>query len=77
MKALVEHIAKALVDEPDYVEVEEVDEGQTLCLRLYVHPTDIGKIIGKQGRTARAIRTVLYASSAPSKYRRVRLDIVD
>lgn len=77
MKALVEHIAKALVDQPDYVKVEEVEEGQNLCLRLVVHPDDIGKVIGKQGRTAKAIRSVLYASSIPSKYKRVRLDIVD
>ncbi|ARK31026.1 KH domain-containing protein [Halalkalibacter krulwichiae] len=74
MKALVEHIVKSLVDHADYVQVDEVNEGQTLNIRLTVHPDDMGKVIGKQGRTARAIRTVLYASS-PNQ--RVRLDIVD
>ncbi|WP_227935786.1 KH domain-containing protein [Alkalihalobacillus deserti] len=74
MKALVEHIVKALVDHIDYVQVEEVEEGKTLNLRLTVHPDDMGKVIGKQGRTAKAIRSVLYAAS-PSQ--RVRLDIVD
>ncbi|MFC0558631.1 KH domain-containing protein [Halalkalibacter alkalisediminis] len=74
MKALVEHIVKALVDHTDYVQVEEVEEGKTLNLRLTVHPDDMGKVIGKQGRTAKAIRSVLYAA-APSQ--RVRLDIVD
>ena len=76
MKALVEHIVKALVDQPEHVQVEEVQEVKTLCLRLVVHPDDIGKVIGKQGRTAKAIRSVLYAA-APSHYKRVRLDIVD
>jgi len=74
MKALVEHIVKALVDHADYVQVEEVEEGKTLSLRLTVHPDDMGKVIGKQGRTAKAIRSVLYAA-APQQ--RVRLDIVD
>lgn len=75
MKALVEHIVTALVDKPEYVKVEEVEEGQTLCLKLVVHPDDIGRVIGKQGRTAKAIRSILFAS-APSQ-QRVRLDIVD
>ncbi|MDT8859052.1 KH domain-containing protein [Alkalihalobacillus sp. MEB130] len=74
MKALVEHIVKALVDQPEYVQVEEVEEGQTLNLRLTVHPDDMGKVIGKQGRTVKAIRSVVYAAT-PSQ--RVRLDIVD
>jgi predicted RNA-binding protein YlqC (UPF0109 family) len=74
MKALVEHIVKSLVDQQDFVQVEEVEEGQTLSIRLTVHPDDMGKVIGKQGRTAKAIRTVLYAA-APQQ--RVRLDIVD
>ncbi|GAE24224.1 KH domain RNA binding protein YlqC [Halalkalibacter wakoensis JCM 9140] len=74
MKALVEHIVKAIVDQPDFVQVEEVEEGQTLNLRLTVHPEDMGKVIGKQGRTVKAIRSVVYAAT-PSQ--RVRLDIVD
>lgn len=74
MKALVEHIVTALVDHPGHVQVEEVKEEKSIRLRLSVHPDDIGKVIGKQGRTAKAIRSILFAS-APSQ--RVRLDIVD
>ncbi|GAE33927.1 KH domain-containing protein [Halalkalibacter akibai] len=74
MKALVEHIVKALVDQKDYVRVEEIQEGQTLSIKLTVHPDDMGKVIGKQGRTAKAIRSVLYAATPEQ---RVRLDIVD
>jgi predicted RNA-binding protein YlqC (UPF0109 family) len=74
MKALVEHIVKALVDQPDLVLVEAVEEGKTLTLRLTVHPDDMGKVIGKQGRTIKAIRSVVYAATPSQK---VRLDIVD
>ncbi len=73
---LVETIAQALVDEPDHVEVEEIDEGQTTTLELRVAKNDIGKVIGKDGRTAQSIRTLLSAASAKSG-RRVHLDILD
>ncbi|AIC94858.1 MULTISPECIES: KH domain-containing protein [Shouchella] len=75
MKALVEHIAKSLVDYPDAVQVEEAHEERTTVLRLSVHPDDMGKVIGKQGRTAKAIRSVLYAAN--KQHERVRLDIAD
>ncbi|GAF12847.1 KH domain RNA binding protein YlqC [Bacillus sp. JCM 19046] len=76
MKALVEHIAKSLVDHPDSVQVEEAHEERTHVLRLLVHPDDMGKVIGKQGRTAKAIRSVLYAATGKHN-ERVRLDIVE
>ena len=63
MKDLVAYIAKALVDKPDEVFVSEVEGEQTPVLELKVAKEDLGKVIGKQGRTARAIRTILSAAS--------------
>ena len=63
MKALIEYIAKALVDSPDDVEVSEVEGKQTSILELRVAKDDLGKVIGKQGRTAKAMRTLLSAAS--------------
>ena len=62
MRELVQDTAKALVDNPDEVVVTEVEGEQTTVLELRVAPSDVGKVIGKQGRTARAIRTLLGAS---------------
>jgi hypothetical protein len=76
MKDLIEYIAKALVDNPDQVSVTEVDGSQTAVLELKVAKEDLGKIIGKQGRTARAMRTILSASSAKLQKRTV-LEIVE
>lgn len=64
MKALIEMVAKALVDKPDEVEVIEVEGEQTTVIELKVAKDDLGKVIGKQGRTARAMRTILGAASA-------------
>ena len=63
MKELVEVIAKALVDNPDEVTVEEKTEGKNIKLELHVAPSDMGKVIGKQGRIAKAIRCVVKAAS--------------
>ncbi|MCK5695941.1 MAG: KH domain-containing protein [Desulfobacula sp.] len=63
MKSLMEYIAKALVDNPDQVSVSEVSEDQTSVLELKVAKEDLGKVIGKQGRSARAMRTILSAAS--------------
>jgi predicted RNA-binding protein YlqC (UPF0109 family) len=76
MKELVEYIAKALVDKPDEVVVRAIEDGQTTVLELSVAPGDIGKVIGKQGRTARSIRTILSAAGMKAK-RRFALDIID
>lgn len=76
MKELITYIARALVDNPDEVKVTEVEKDQTTVLELKVAKEDLGKVIGKQGRTARAMRTILNASSAKLKKRTV-LEIVE
>ncbi len=76
MKELIEYVARALVDNPDQVEVSEVEGNQTSVLELKVAKEDLGKIIGKQGRTARAMRTILSAASAKVKKRTV-LEIIE
>ena len=76
MKDLVDRIARALVDYPDQVEVSEVEGEQTSVIELKVAKDDLGKVIGKQGRTARSIRTILSAASAKVKKRAV-LEIIE
>ena len=76
MKELIKYIAQALVDNPDQVSVAEVEGNQTSVLELKVAKEDLGKVIGKQGRTARAMRTILSASSAKIKKRTV-LEIIE
>jgi len=76
MKELLELIAKSLVDEPEAVAVTKIDGEQTTVLELRVAPDDLGKVIGKQGRTARAIRTILGASGMKLKKRFV-LEILE
>ena len=76
MKELVEMIAKALVDNPEQVVVTEVEGEQTTVLELRVAPTDLGKVIGKQGRTARCIRTLLGAAGMKLRKRFV-LEILE
>jgi len=76
MAELLEYLARQLVDEPDEGRVERVDEGDTVVLRLHVAQEDLGKVIGRQGRIARALRTIVRAGSAREQ-RRVQLEIVD
>ncbi|MDR0842234.1 MAG: KH domain-containing protein [Acidobacteriota bacterium] len=76
MKELVELIAKALVDDPDQVAVTEVEGEQTTVLELRVAPGDLGKVIGRQGRTARCIRTLLGAAGVKLRKRFV-LEILE
>lgn len=75
MKALVETIAKALVDSPDQVQVNEILGEQSVILELRVAPEDMGKVIGKQGRIAKAIRTVVKAA-AIKENKRVVVEII-
>lgn len=75
MKKLVEIIAKALVDHPDAVVVNEIDKEQSIVLELKVADEDMGKVIGKQGRIAKAIRTFLKAAATKDD-KRVVLEIV-
>lgn len=76
LKELVEIMAKALVDQPDHVEVKEVEGEQTTVFELKVAKEDLGKVIGKEGRTARSLRTILSAASAKHKKRSV-LEILE
>ena len=71
MKELIGYIARALVDHPEQVSVSEIEGNQTSVLELKVAKEDLGKVIGKQGRTARAMRTILSAASAKIKRRSV------
>ena len=76
MKDLISYIAKALVDKPDEVEVTEIEGEQTSVIELKVAKEDLGKVIGKQGRTARAMRTILSAASTKINKRSV-LEIIE
>ncbi len=76
MKELIEYIAKALVDDPDEVSVSEVEGEMASVIELTVAKSDLGKVIGKQGRTARAMRTILSAASTKMNKRAV-LEILE
>jgi len=76
MKELIEYIAKALVDKPEEVSVTELEGEQTSVIELRVAKEDLGKVIGKQGRTARSMRTILGAASMKLKKRSV-LEILE
>jgi predicted RNA-binding protein YlqC (UPF0109 family) len=76
MKQLIEDIAKALVDIPEEVTINEITGEQTTVLELKVAPSDLGKVIGKQGRTARSIRTILGAAGMKLN-RRYTLEILE
>jgi uncharacterized protein len=76
VKELIEYIAKALVDNPEEVSVSEVEGEMTSVIELKVAKPDLGKVIGKQGRTARAMRTILSAASTKMKKRAV-LEIIE
>lgn len=76
LRDLVDFLARGLVDRPEEVEVEEVEEPDALVFELKVAEEDLGKVIGKQGRTAKALRTILSAASAKTG-RRVILEILE
>jgi len=76
MKDLVESIAKALVDHPDDVQVRASDGDQASVVELRVHPDDLGKVIGRQGRTAKALRTLLGAAGLKAR-KRFTLEILE
>jgi len=75
VKALIETIVRPLVDHPDEVGVNEQEEERKITYHLSVHKDDVGKVIGKHGRIAKAIRTVVYAAGSNSK-KRIYLDIM-
>jgi predicted RNA-binding protein YlqC (UPF0109 family) len=76
MKVFIENIARALVDHPDNVEVSEVEGEKTTVYELRVAPEDLGKVIGRKGQTAKAIRTIIAAVSA-KKGKRALLEILE
>ncbi len=76
LKSLVEYMGKSIVDVPEEVRVSEVSGDQSTVFELKVDKSDLGKVIGKQGRTARALRTILNAASSKSKKRTV-LEIIE
>jgi uncharacterized protein len=76
LQDLIAYIASSLVDDPDSVEVNVVEEDRAIVLELSVAPDDLGKVIGKDGRTARAMRTLLAATSARLRKRAI-LDILE
>lgn len=76
MEELLLWVARGLVDEPDAVRVERIDDGDVVVLRLHVAPDDVGKVIGRQGRIVRALRTVVRSAGARGG-RRTVLEIAD
>jgi len=76
LKELVEFIARALVDQPDEVQVAEISGEQTVVLELRVAKEDLGKVIGKQGRTVKAMRAILSAASSKVR-KRAELEILE
>jgi hypothetical protein len=76
MVALVEHLAKALVDVPEEVTVEPFEEAGQTVLELFVAESDLGRIIGRQGRMARSLRTILHAASLRT-HKRYQLEILE
>lgn len=76
MRELIEHIVRALVDHPDEVRVTEVDGEKTVIFELRCNPEDVGKVIGKSGKTVGAIRT-LVSTAAARQGRRAMLEVVD
>jgi predicted RNA-binding protein YlqC (UPF0109 family) len=76
MKDLIKRIVQSLVDNPEQVEVSEIESDRTLILEIKMAKVDIGKVIGKQGRTAQAIRTILNAASGKTKKRTI-MEIIE
>lgn len=77
MKDFVEFIVKKLVDHPDEVRVSQIDSEKTVIMELQVKEGDLGKVIGKKGRTAKAIRTLLTAAAAKQGQKRAILEIIE
>lgn len=76
MKAFIEYVVKALVDHPEEVDIREVDGERVVVFELRLNPTDVGKVIGKSGRTITAIRTLL-TSAAAKNGKRAMLEIIE
>lgn len=77
MKEFVEYIVKKLVDHPEEVQVSQIDSEKTVIMELQVKEGDLGKVIGKKGRTAKALRTLLTAAAAKQGQKRAILEIIE
>ncbi|MBD8013833.1 KH domain-containing protein [Microbacterium sp. APC 3898] len=77
MKQLIETIVKPLVDYPEHVHVETDENASRIVYKLSVHPEDTGKVIGKQGRVAKAVRSIVYSAAGGYHKKKTYLDIVD
>ncbi|MBS4172491.1 KH domain-containing protein [Bacillus sp. FJAT-49736] len=77
MQELITQIVKPLVDYPDAVKVEMIEDPNHITYNLSVHEEDIGKVIGKKGRVAKAIRTVVYAWAGSKQHKKIYLEIVE
>lgn len=77
MKQLIEAIVKPIVDYPENVRVEKEENVNRIVYKLSVHPEDMGKVIGKQGRVAKAIRTIVYSAAGGHQKKKTYVDILD
>lgn len=77
MQQLIETIVKPLVDYPDKVKIITDENDNRIVYKLSVHPSDIGKVIGKQGRVAKAIRTIVYSAAGSHHNKKTYIDILD
>ncbi len=77
MKDFIEYIVKKLVDHPEEVKVSQIDSEKTIIMELQVKEGDLGKVIGKKGRTAKALRTILTAAAAKQGQKRAILEIIE
>ena len=77
MQQLIEAIVKPLVDYPEDVRIETDETSNRVVYKLFVHPEDRGKVIGKQGRVAKAIRTIVYSAAGGNKKKKTYVDILD
>ncbi|MBO2534544.1 MULTISPECIES: KH domain-containing protein [Rummeliibacillus] len=77
MQQLIETIVKPLVDHPDDVKIITDENDHCIVYKLSVHPSDIGKVIGKQGRVAKAIRTIVYSAAGSHHKKKTYIDILD
>ncbi len=77
MKQLIETIVKPLVDYPNEVRIETDENDSRIVYKLFVHPEDRGKVIGKQGRVAKAVRTIVYSAASGYHQKKVYVDILD
>ncbi len=77
IEALVEQVVTALVDDPGSVKIESLDEGSSVVINVYVNPDDVGKIIGRQGRIIKSLRTIARAASTYAGGKHIEVEVLD